>query len=66
MNGENRPLVTDEPVEFEKQLVSSSRLQEDYSSIQNNLWNIPQINEEKCSERCQHLTGWPWKHQDLD
>jgi len=47
MNGENRPLVTDEPVEFEKQLVSSSRLQEDYSSIQNNLWNKPQINEEK-------------------
>ena len=28
MNGENQPLVTDEPVEFEKQLVEVSILQE--------------------------------------
>lgn len=33
MNGENRPLVTDDPVEVEEKLVKVSRLKENYSSF---------------------------------
>jgi hypothetical protein len=50
MNGENRLLVTDEPIEVQ-----------DFRKIthhfKRNIWNIPQINKEK-NERCQHVTGW--------
>ena len=46
MNGENRPLVTGEPVEFEKSQVEV----QDFRKITHHfrgMWNIPQINEEK-------------------
>jgi hypothetical protein len=44
MGGEQRPLVTDEPVEFEK--INYCRFKDsgkNYLSIQRNLWNLPQV-----------------------
>ena len=56
--GEKWPLVTPEPVEFEKQTIE---VQDFTPSFSKNLGNMPQINEEK-NETCQHVTGWTWKH----
>ena len=56
MDEENRLLVTDETVEFEKE-----RLQKKYRSFQRNLEKIPHIDKE-IPERCPHVTGWTWKH----
>ena len=46
MNEQNRPLVTDDPVEFEKLTGCHSRLQEINQSFYRNPWNIPQITKE--------------------
>ena len=42
-NGESWPLVTDEPIDFEKYPVGSSRLQENYWRFKRNLWSITHI-----------------------
>jgi hypothetical protein len=50
MIGENRQLVTDEPVEFEKypiEPVEVARLQINHPSFQRNLWIIPQFSKGK-------------------
>ena len=54
MNGENRPLITDEPVEFEKLPVEV----QDFRKIADHFRGIYGIS--------QHVTGWTWKHYDLD
>ena len=67
MNGENGPLVTDEPVEFEKSLTGwiSSRLQENYPSFRGICGICLELLKRKPG-RSQHVTGWTWKHKDLD
>ena len=61
MIGENRQLVTDEPVEFEKEPVEV----EDFRRITDHFRRIygihPQINKKK-TEGYQHVTGWTCKH----
>ena len=46
MKGQNRPVVTDEPVEFEKLTGCHSRLQEINQSFYRDPWNIPRITKE--------------------
>jgi len=50
------PVVTDEPVEFEKYLVDIQDL-EFYQSFKRDLWNIPQINWEKPKDFNVQLAG---------
>jgi hypothetical protein len=45
MKGENQPLVTDEPVEVEKQPIEVQDFGEEYRSFLRNLWNILQISQ---------------------
>ena len=48
MNGENRPLLTDDRVEVKKELVEVHQdFGENYRSFQRNLENIPQVNYEE-------------------
>ena len=47
MIGENRQLVTNEPVEFWEITGWRSRLHEHYRSFEKNLENVPQISKEK-------------------
>ena len=55
MKGDNRLLVTDEPVEFQKHPISG------------NLANIIEefrgytLNYISSIEICEHVTGWTWK-----
>jgi hypothetical protein len=59
MNGENQPLVTDEPVAFQNQLVEvSGKL----PSFTRNLCNIPQIDEEKTPKDNNMESVGLWKH----
>ena len=44
--------------------VTVQNLQEIFRSLWQNLWNILQLI--KKTERCQHVTGWTRRHQDLD
>jgi hypothetical protein len=54
MNGENQPLVTDEPVAFQNQPVEvSGKL----PSFTRNLCNIPQIDEEN-PQKIINGIGW--------
>ena len=69
VSGKNERLVTDEPVEFEKEPVEvgefrriSDHFREIYREYTANeypiiLENILQMNERKTG-RCQHVTGW--------
>ena len=50
MNKENRPLVTNEIVGFEKYPVQVSRLQKNYGSLRKSFENIPQINNGKLKD----------------
>ena len=47
MNKENQPLVTTEPVEFEKWSVEVQGFSKNYSSFQTNMWNILKILNDK-------------------
>ena len=50
----NWPVVTNEPVEFEKYLVD---VQDFYQSFKRDLWNIPQINWENPKDYNVQLAG---------
>ena len=65
MNGESRPLITDEPVECEKLPVEV----QDYRKITPHFSGICEICLKVISktERSEHVTGEiTWKHKDLD
>ena len=61
MNGD-RLLVMHELTEFDKQLVWSSRLQENHRSFKMNLERKKNLKRVKETERCQYVTGWNGKH----
>ena len=50
MSGENRPLVTDDPVEFEKQPVEVQDFRKIAHHYWRNPWNIPQITKAKLKD----------------
>ena len=52
--------VTNEPVEFEKQPVEVEDIRESTHHFESELENTSQISKE--TDRCQHITGWTWKH----
>jgi hypothetical protein len=58
MNGDNRLLVTDEPVELQDLRKITRNFREVYKICS----NLTQGE----TERCQHITGGSWKHQDFD
>jgi hypothetical protein len=61
MNGENRLLFTNEPVEFEKKLVEV----QDFKKIPRyfqGFWGIYLKLIKGKKARCQRVTGWTWKH----
>ena len=57
MSGENRPLVTDEPVEVQ-----------DFSKITDHVTEIYRMYLKlvKKNRKMTIVTGWTWKHSDLD
>ena len=61
MNEENQPVVTNEPVEFEKYPVEV----QDFRKITNHLQGICRIYlnfNKETTRRSQHVTSWTWKH----
>ena len=65
MSGKSWPLVTDEQDEFEKLQIEVQVFEKFIDEFQRIWENIPLIDERK-TERCEHETGWTWKHLDLD
>jgi hypothetical protein len=47
MNKENQRLVTDWPVEFEKEPVEVQEFRRITDHFRGNLWNMPQVDKEK-------------------
>ena len=60
--GESRPLVTYEPVKFEKQPVEV----QDFKKTTHHLEEFKEHTSTEKPERCQHATGWTWKHLVLN
>ena len=64
MDAESRPLVTGEPVEFEKypgQVPGYWKIRDGFEEIYK--WNVPQI-KARTTEISQHVTSWTWKPYD--
>ena len=63
MNRENRPLVTDELVEFEKQPVEVQQFRKTIDRFGGIYGIYLKLMKEEL-ERCEHVTSWTWKHYD--
>ena len=64
MFGENRQLVTNEPVEFEKQPVEVQDCKEITDHFRGICRKHPNLI--KANKGCQHATGWTSNHEDLN
>jgi hypothetical protein len=66
MNAENRcSLVTDAPVELERYPVEVQDLRKITDRFRG-IYVIYLKSTHIKAKRCQHVTGWTWKHLDLD
>ena len=57
MNGENQPLVTNEPVEFEEIPVEA----QDFRKTTHHFRGACEIYLTIMKTKSQHATSWPWK-----
>ena len=62
MIGENQQLVTNEPIEFEKEPVEV----QDCRKITDHFGGIYRIYPNLVTGGCEHVTGWTCKHKDLN